>query len=43
VRFLVWMVIGLVVYAGYGYRHSRLGRRQTEPSSVVEVRRRPGV
>jgi APA family basic amino acid/polyamine antiporter len=22
-RFLVWLVIGLLVYAGYGYRHSR--------------------
>jgi APA family basic amino acid/polyamine antiporter len=25
-RFLVWLVAGLVVYAGYGYRHSRLAR-----------------
>ena len=23
-RFLAWLVVGLVVYAGYGYRHSRL-------------------
>jgi APA family basic amino acid/polyamine antiporter len=26
-RFLVWLVIGLIVYAAYGYRHSRLNRR----------------
>jgi APA family basic amino acid/polyamine antiporter len=26
-RFLAWLVIGLVVYAGYGYRHSRLRTR----------------
>jgi APA family basic amino acid/polyamine antiporter len=25
-RFLAWLVIGLVVYAAYGYRHSRLRR-----------------
>jgi APA family basic amino acid/polyamine antiporter len=23
-RFLAWLVIGLLVYAGYGYRHSRV-------------------
>lgn len=28
VRFLVWVVVGLVIYAAYGYRHSLLGRRQ---------------
>ena len=27
VRFLVWMGLGLVVYAVYGYRNSRLGQR----------------
>ncbi|WP_166528830.1 amino acid permease [Geodermatophilus sp. DSM 44513] len=25
-RFLAWLALGLVVYAGYGYRHSRLRR-----------------
>lgn len=24
-RFLIWFVLGIVVYAAYGYRHSRLG------------------
>jgi APA family basic amino acid/polyamine antiporter len=28
VRFGVWLVIGAVVYASYGYRHSRLHRRR---------------
>lgn len=25
-RFIVWFLIGLIVYGLYGYRHSRLGR-----------------
>jgi APA family basic amino acid/polyamine antiporter len=25
-RFIVWLVIGAVLYATYGYRHSRLRR-----------------
>lgn len=27
IRFVIWMVIGIAVYAFYGYRHSVLGRR----------------
>lgn len=27
VRFVVWMIIGVVVYVTYGYRHSRVSRR----------------
>jgi APA family basic amino acid/polyamine antiporter len=30
-RFVAWMVIGIIVYAGYGYRHSRV-RRAEAPS-----------
>ncbi|MCW1958437.1 MAG: amino acid permease [Mycobacterium sp.] len=31
IRFLVWMAVGIAVYAFYGYRHSVLGRRLAEP------------
>jgi APA family basic amino acid/polyamine antiporter len=33
VRFLVWLALGLLCYAGYGYRHSRLGAREA-PQTV---------
>ena len=31
-RFVVWLLIGLVIYAAYGFRHSRL-RREARPSA----------
>jgi basic amino acid/polyamine antiporter, APA family len=31
-RFFAWLFLGLVIYAVYGYRHSRL-RRESEPSA----------
>ncbi|MFI5427382.1 APC family permease [Aeromicrobium sp. UC242_57] len=32
IRFLVWLVLGLVVYFAYRRRHSRLGQRAAQPS-----------
>jgi APA family basic amino acid/polyamine antiporter len=35
IRFAVWLVIGLVVYFGYGYRHARLAERGRERAGAV--------
>jgi APA family basic amino acid/polyamine antiporter len=34
-RFLGWLVLGLVFYAGYGYRHSRL-RAGSRPATLPD-------
>jgi APA family basic amino acid/polyamine antiporter len=43
-RFLVWMAVGLVVYAFFGYRSSRLARGRRQPAAAgagVDQPRRP--
>jgi APA family basic amino acid/polyamine antiporter len=34
-RFLAWMALGLIVYFGYGYRHSRMRAEVREATSTV--------
>jgi APA family basic amino acid/polyamine antiporter len=33
IRFVIWLAVGLAIYALYGYRHSRL-RRNLGPAPV---------
>ena len=38
IRFVVWLVIGFIVYFSYGYRHSRLGLNQLKGVIPEDVR-----
>lgn len=42
IRFLVWLVVGLVVYVGYGRRHSVVGRAGGTGDTVDAVAERRG-
>jgi APA family basic amino acid/polyamine antiporter len=37
-RFLAWLALGLLLYAGYGYRHSRVGRAERPVSAPAAPR-----
>ncbi len=35
IRFVVWFAVGIIIYAFYGYRHSRLRRETLTPQTAV--------
>ena len=38
IRFLIWLVIGLVIYVGYGRRHARIAQSSGDSVTVPPVR-----
>jgi APA family basic amino acid/polyamine antiporter len=34
IRFGIWLLVGIAIYLGYGYRHSAQGRREAERAAV---------
>jgi APA family basic amino acid/polyamine antiporter len=37
IRFVVWLVVGILIYLLYGYRHSRVRRLQSTPAGTVST------